>query len=94
MHFMLARIIDQPCIELDEEDSKTLAKAVARVQKEFGVTILSPKAAAVVNLCMVGGGIYGPRLVTIVNEAKKKKKAKAAGADGPGPIIEGVGQVM
>lgn len=72
-HFMLAKLIKSDAIILDDEESEELAKALARVQKEFGVEVMSPKMAAIVNLCMVGGGIYGPRIVTVLNEKKKEK---------------------
>jgi hypothetical protein len=92
--------LKMPEIELSELEAKKLAEAVVRVQKEFGVSVLSPKAAALINLGIVGAGVYGTRYYAIKNNRKKAKaaKSKANGAatdvSGPGPVIEGVGQVM
>jgi hypothetical protein len=74
---MLAKIADVDALELDESEAKKLADACARVQREFGVAIMSPKVAAIINLLMVGGGVYGPRAVAVAMHAKKKKEAKA-----------------
>ena len=73
---MLAMLTKQKALEMDDDEAKKLAEALARVQREFGVTVMSPKVAALVNLGMVGLGVYGPRVVTMANEAAKKKKGK------------------
>jgi len=91
-HFMLAKLIHVSELELTKDEAEELGKAVARVNKEFGVQIMSPKTAALVNLGFVGAGIYGTRAMTIINNAKNKKKPKAAPV---APIAEWptVGQV-
>jgi hypothetical protein len=74
VHFMLAKLTNVAELELEEDEAKKLGDAVARVNKEFGVQIMSPKTAALVNLAMVGGAVYGPRAIAVLNNAKKKKK--------------------
>jgi hypothetical protein len=76
VHFMLAKLTSISELELDEDEAAKLGSAVARVNKEFGVQIMSPKTAALVNLGMVGMGVYGPRVVAVMNNAKKKKEPR------------------
>lgn len=75
VHFMLAKIVKCEELELDEDEAAKLGLAVARVNREFGVQIMSPKMAAILNLGIVGAAVYGPRIVAITNNAKKKKEA-------------------
>jgi hypothetical protein len=82
VHFMLSKIVKVEELQLDEDEAKKLGEAVARVNKEFGVQIMSPKTAALVNLGIVGAGIYGPRAMAIVNNAKKKKEQAAQSVTG------------
>jgi hypothetical protein len=73
IHLMGAALLNVPELRLDEDEAKQLAGAMARVQKEFGVAVISPKAAALINMGVVGATIYGPRIVAMVNDASKKK---------------------
>src|SRR4029077_18805622 len=76
-HLMLAALVKIPELKIDESEAKIMADAVARVNKEFGVQIMSPKTAALVNLGMATVTVYGPRVVAVVNNAKMKKKGTA-----------------
>jgi hypothetical protein len=73
-HFMLAKIIKVPEIKLDNEEAEELGKALARVNKEFGIAVLSPKTAALVNLAIVAGTVYVPRLMA--HDLRKKNEKK------------------
>lgn len=75
LHLMGSVILKTPELAITKEESEQLGEAVARVNREFGVQIMSPKMAALVNLGIVAGTVYGPRVVTVIHEAKKKKDA-------------------
>ncbi len=85
VHFMLAKLTKIDELELDEEEAKKLGEAVARVNREFGVQIMSPKTAALLNLAVVGGAVYGPRAIAIMHNGTKK--ATGAGA-GQGRVVD------
>lgn len=73
LHWMGSVILSTPELQLSEDEGKKLGAAVARVNAEYGNIILPPKTAAWINLAMVGGAIYGPRVIAMKNNAKKKK---------------------
>lgn len=76
---MGAQLLATPELELSDEEAKKLAVAVARVNDEFGGIVLSPKTQALLNLGTVSVGIYGPRVIAIGVNAKKKRAEKKAG---------------
>lgn len=76
IHLMGAAFLKTPELALTPDEAEQLGTAVARVNAEFGVQIMSQKMAAIVNLTIVAGTIYGPRAVTIFHEKKKAKAAK------------------
>lgn len=84
IHLILSKSLKVEELELDEEEAKQLGAALARVQKEFGVGIIPPKVAALINLAVVGGGIYVPRVIAITNNAKRQRDEKKAA----GPVIQ------
>lgn len=86
VHFMLSKLVKIDELQLDEEEAKKLGDAVARVNKEFGVQMMSPKMAAIVNLGIVGAGVYGPRVIAITHNAKVKKE-KAASASKVSQVV-------
>lgn len=73
---MGATILKAPELELEKEEAEKLGAAVAKVNAEFGYQLMSPKTEAIINLGMVGAGIYGPRLIAMRNNAKKAKAEK------------------
>lgn len=79
LHLMGATILKTPELALEEKESEQLGKAVARVNAEFGGMVLDPKTAAVVNLLIVAGGIYVPRVIAVANNRKNAKAEKQAG---------------
>jgi hypothetical protein len=78
-HFFLAKIAKVEELELEKDEAEELGKALARVQKEFGVSVLSPKAMALMQLAIVAGGIYTPRVIAFsLNKKPKEEKPKIA----------------
>jgi hypothetical protein len=88
LHMMGAALLKTEELGLTEKEAERLAEAVARVNREFGGAVLSPKQMAVVNLVMVGGGIYVPRVIAIKNNHKKKDEAAAAPVPVGGVVID------
>lgn len=85
-HFMLAKLVKVDELELEKGEAEELGKALARVQKEFGVAVLSPKAAALINLAVVAGGVYVPRAIAFkANRAKAEEKQPSKVAQMPAP---------
>lgn len=79
-HLMLAALTKVEELKLDKEEAKELGAAIARVNSEFGGVVVSPKTAACVNLAMVGGAVYGTRLIAYSNRMKQEAAAKRAGS--------------
>lgn len=79
LHLMGAAITKVPELRIDEDEAKILGDAVARVNREFGVELMSPKMSAIVNLAIAAGTVYGPRAVA-VHQRLKTEKAKGKGA--------------
>lgn len=69
----VATKIDQ--LALQQEEAKTLAVAVANVQKFYPMHI-SAKAFAWTNLVMVAGSVYGSRAVSIWADMKAAENAR------------------
>jgi hypothetical protein len=78
-HFMLASLTKIKELELEEAEAKVLGDAIARVNREFGVQIMSPKTAALIGLGTAALGVYGPRVIAIGANAKKEREAKKQG---------------
>ena len=88
LHLMGAAICKTPELQLTKEEAEELGKAVARVNKEYGIQIISSKAAALINLAIVGGTIYGPRSIAIMNNRKNEKKNSGAKVQVPHATTE------
>lgn len=58
---------------MEKEETDKLAGAVMKVSAEYGSVAISPKTLAWVNLAMVCGALYGPRLAAF----KVRKMAEA-----------------
>jgi len=78
LHWMGSVLLKTPELALEEEEAKKLGAAIARVNAEYGNVILPPKAAAWINLGVVAGAIYGPRIIAAKNNHKKTPEARAA----------------
>jgi hypothetical protein len=77
LHKMGASFLHIPEMELSEEESQGLAKAIARVTDLYELPIVSEKAMAWIGLACECGKIYGPRIAAHSINAKKAKVAKA-----------------
>jgi hypothetical protein len=90
-HFMLAKLVKVDELELEKGEAEELGKALARVQREFGVAVLSPKAMALVNLAVVAGGVYVPRAIAFNLNHKKaaaeKQPSKVAQMPAPNMMM-------
>jgi hypothetical protein len=73
LHMMGATLLKTPELELTEDEAAKLASAVARVNELCGGMVLPEKAAAWIQLIMVAGTIYGPRIIVIQAKGKQKK---------------------
>ena len=59
-HGIVARVLDNPLIEIQESEAKDLAKAIQGVLDQYEITV-NPKAAAWGNLVVTCGIIYGSK---------------------------------
>ena len=73
VHFMGAKILSIPEMEIDEEESKKLSDAIKNVAKHYAVNI-DPKKLAWAQLFAVAGGTYIPRFI-----AASKREPKTSG---------------
>lgn len=76
IHSMAAAFLKVPELELDQVEAKALGDAVNKVQAEYKIPILDPKTMAWINLLMVTGGVYGPRLAAHSIRKKNERKGK------------------
>lgn len=83
LHFMGAKLLDVPEIELTQDESRKLMKAVKDVAKYYNVAF-DPKKLAIFHLMTAMGGIYGPRAVAIYRRktaGPKKEPGKLINID-------------
>jgi hypothetical protein len=86
LHAMGAVLLKTPELELTEEESAKLAGAIAHVNELYGGVVLPEKVAAWINLVMVAGTIYGPRII-VIGAKKKIHEVRETLADQPNPVI-------
>lgn len=70
IHQILAARV--PELAITEDEASKLAEAVNNFQNAFDVKI-DPKTQAVINLCLVGGSIYGTRAIGIVARIRAER---------------------
>ena len=73
-HLMASNFLRIPELALTEDESKLLSAAVLRVSELYELPLLNEKAMAWINLTLVAGTIYGPRIVA----AGRKPKSMTA----------------
>lgn len=66
-----------PEIVLTSEEARTLAEAMIEVQRHYPNTVFSPVVAAWMNLGIVAGGVYIPRIVNIRARVAKEREEQA-----------------
>lgn len=72
VHFMGAKLMSVPELELSTDEAKKLTRAVKEVAKHYNVS-MDPKKVAIFQLLCVAGGIYGPRAIMVYQRASKEK---------------------
>lgn len=82
VHFMGAKLLSTPELELEPEEAKKLADAIKEVARHYSLA-MEPKKLALYQLAFTAGGIYGPRFIAIV----KSKPRPVAPATAPGPQL-------
>lgn len=89
VHAMGAAILTAPEWELDKSEAKSLADGINEVGKYYDMTV-DPKKMAIINLSVIAGGIYAPRLIatfrTISAKPKGPQLVKQPKAE-PEPIV-------
>jgi hypothetical protein len=73
IHWMLSRFVQE--LELDDDETAKLARAVARVTDLYDHK-MNPAVLAWGNLAVVAGGIYGPRAVAYMARTRKERRGK------------------
>jgi hypothetical protein len=68
-----------PELELSEEESKTMARAISEVSQYYEIPMVSPQQVAWYNLTMTAAMIYGTRFVAYRNRTRKEAAEKRAG---------------
>jgi hypothetical protein len=74
MHFLMARIFDTPELELNDDESRKYAEALAKVSALYDDKF-NPKVVAWMDLLCVTGAIYAPRVIA-VNARTKAERSK------------------
>lgn len=70
VHFMGAKLLQEPSIELDEGEAKKFSDALKNVAKQYQ-TVVDPKKLALIQLSTVMAGIYVPRILTLYKGSSK-----------------------
>jgi len=75
VHGLLAAVSKTPELALDEEESKRLANATAKVMELYNIEV-SKKALAWSHFAMTAGSIYAPRVLAIQIRSKTEKQKR------------------
>jgi hypothetical protein len=70
---MGATFLNTPEMMLDAGESKMLADAITNVTEHYDIPLLDEKSQAWLGLGFCVATIYGPRVVTLMNKAKKAR---------------------
>lgn len=74
VHIGMASMLKSPVWMLTEQEATNLGEAITRVTELYDISIIPEKQLAWLNLIMVGGTIYGPRIV--MTGKKKQPQSK------------------
>lgn len=87
-----AAVFSQPALALSGDEANALAEAIITLEKQYP-TQIDPRAMAWLNLAMVGGMIYGTRLMALrlQNRGARQEAARRA-ADPMGGVRAGTPQ--
>lgn len=67
---------DNELLQLDDDESKKIAKAIVEVQAQYPAVAFDPKHAAIMGLIFVLLEIEGPRAILIWQQIKQNRKEK------------------
>lgn len=73
LHLMGATLLQTPELAITKEESEMLTTAIQKVNEHYGVTFLSAKHAALVELVAAADTIYGPRAIAVSHRWKMEK---------------------
>jgi hypothetical protein len=72
-HLFAAQMLKMELLAIDEDEAKRLGAAITRVTQLYDVSILPEKQMAFIQLAMVAGQVYVPRVMSVM--AKPKPRA-------------------
>lgn len=75
-HAVLAGALKAPRLAIDDEEGEKLAAALDAVLAHYVSVDVDAKTRDWLNLIIVGGGIYGPRVAAAMLDAKSKQPAR------------------
>jgi hypothetical protein len=72
MHQMAAKMLAEPLLEIDEDESKLLAEGIEKVANAYNwTTVLSAKQQAALDMAIALGTVYGMRVLTIMKRQRR-----------------------
>lgn len=71
-HLAIGTLVHSEVFPITKEEAEELGKAVTNVSQLYDLPVIGEKALAWTNLAMVMGTIYGPRIVAVKMNKKKK----------------------
>lgn len=86
VHGVAAGVSSIKELELSKPEADGLADALIRIEREYPTTV-DPRVLAWVNLAIVGGMIYGTRIVAVRERLKSERAAKRRPDAPPPPAI-------
>lgn len=85
LHLMGSEFLKCKEMELDKDESKKLADAIAEVNRFYNVKF-DPKKVAIFNLAVVTASIYGPMAVSIKRRLDAERGPQPVKQAGPQPV--------
>lgn len=73
LHMMGASFLGVPELIISDDESKMLATAINRVSELYDVSIIPEKTMAFINLGIAACTVYGPRVIVVMGNKKKKQ---------------------
>lgn len=87
LHWVGARALDEPALELSKDEAKVYGEASVDVLKAHGIDLAThPKVAAWINLSVVALEIDGPRVILVLTKPPEKKYTEAEEGEIP-PLV-------
>lgn len=75
LHTVAAGLLAEPELKIDDDEATMLAEAVKEVAAAYDFTqIFNPKTQALIDLTLVCGTVYGPKVITIYKRSNKRPK--------------------